>query len=217
MPLRLAVTLLLGLALAFTAGCTAPLTPQDVADRFWRAVITGHPAKIRRYVLTHQRAQLEGDAEILAVGDYELGRVVIDGPRADIETTVTLAGDTPVPVTVSTRLAQEDGTWRVDYEATVAGISAQSELARVIGQIGELGNTLRDGLEQSVEEMSKALPAIERELSQLEARIRQRMPELRAKIEQFARQLERSLEQPPAAPAPEAPPGAPPEGETIAL
>lgn len=197
--------------------CAEPLGPQEVADRFWRAVVTQHPGKIKRYVLARQRAALDGEPELLAIAEYGLGRAIIDGDRASIETRVVLAGDTPVPVTIDTRLEREDETWRVDYESTVDEISRQGDLARVIEQIGVIGNALKDGVEQSVDEMSRALPALEQELSRLESEIRQRMPELREKVEDFARRLEDALRSPPPD-RPREPPAAPPAADdTIAL
>ena len=189
-------SLILALAVLLTA-CTPPLTPTQVSDRFWRAVVSEHPAKLERYVLARDRTLLNEDTTLLPVASYTLGRVLIDGEQASVATTITLAGDTPVTLELDTALAREQEAWRVDYRRTADALSAQSDLARVIGQIGALGDTLRQGVEQSVEDMRKALPVIERELSRIEDKLRQQVPALRERFDRFARELEEALQAPP--------------------
>ncbi|MCB1745791.1 MAG: hypothetical protein H6977_05525 [Gammaproteobacteria bacterium] len=193
------------LALLLLGGCVKPLAPQDVADRFWRAVVAGQPAKTRRYVLTRDRDQIEQGEELLPISRYALGRIVIDGDNASVATEITLDGDQPVTLDIDTVMAREQGQWRIDYEATVAEISARGELAQIIQQIGAIGDTLKQGVEQSVDEMKRALPTIESELRRLEGEIKQRVPELREKLDAFSRSLEEALKQRPPPPAPNPP------------
>ena len=194
------------ISLAMLSGCARPLPPQDVADRFWRAVITQHPAKIRRYVREEDQATLKDDPEILPVSEFELGRVVIDGESATIETRITLDADKPVALKIDTELVREGERWRVDYTATIDDISTQSQLAQVIGQIENIGGAIADGIDKSVDEMKKMLPEIERQLSRIEAEIKQRMPELRERLEEFSKSIEESLKLPPEEQGPPAPP-----------
>ncbi|MGE0482733.1 MAG: hypothetical protein AB7Q81_01190 [Gammaproteobacteria bacterium] len=202
------------LALAMLGGCVKPLAPQDVADRFWRAIVAKQPAKTRRYVLERDRDQVRQGDEVLPISRYALGRIVIDGESASVATEITLDGDQPVTLTIDTVMAREDGQWRIDYQATVAEISSRGELARIIQQIGNLGETLKQGVQQSMDDMKRALPAIENQLRQLEGEIRQRVPELREKLDTFSRSLEDAIRQ-----APPVTPPAPPadRDEPIAL
>ena len=211
--------LLLLVACAVLGACSEPLPPQDVADRFWRAVVAQQPATIARYVVARDRALLDQDSSILPISAYELGRIVIDDARASVSTQVTLDGDTPVTLGIETRLIEEEAGWRVDYQETVAALSAQGDLARVIEKIGAIGETVRRGVEQSADEMKRALPTIERELSRLEAEISQRVPELRSRLEAFAKSIEDALRRAPPAmeqPAP-SPEPMPDPNATIAL
>lgn len=211
--LRYCLPLMLGFLLS---ACAEPLGPEQVADRFWRAVVAQQPMKIARHVTARDRARLDQSSEILPVAAYEFGRIVIDGTTAMVSTRVTLAGDTPVTLAIDTRLVQEESIWLVDYQTTMENLSAQGELARVIAQIGAIGETVQRGVDQSVEEMRKALPAVERELARIEEAIRQRVPELRSRLEAFANQLEEALKKPPPDSPPRDPVEQPPEG-TIAL
>lgn len=188
------VSFLLVLA-SLLLGCAEPLQPADVTDRFWRAVITRHPAKIKRYVLPAAHDQLEDAKSLLPVSTFELGQILIDGDEARVVTTLSLDGDTPVPVTINTHLQRINNQWLVDYDATVSAITEQSELARMMQQIGKIGETLQQGIEQSVDQMKQTLPAITDELSRLESKIEQSLPELQEKLEAFSRQIEESIKQ----------------------
>lgn len=203
----------LSIALLLGAACAPNLGPQDVAERFWRATVAQQPATAARYVAARDRDLVARGLDVLPVAQYSFGRVLIENEQAAVATEVTLAGDTPVTLLLDTRLLRESGTWRVDYEATMQAISAQSELAGIIARIGTLGETLRDGIEQSTAELERALPALERELSRLEAEIRQHVPALRERLRDFTRQLEKAFE-----PPPRPPPSTPPPAEdAIAL
>ncbi|GEM_PF-1377855 len=194
------------------AGCAQQLTPQDVADRFWRAVVTGHPAKIRRYVLAEDRELLEAGAELLPITAFKLGRVVIDGDAASIETDLTIDGDPPLEIKIETRLQRDNQRWLVNYAAATEQFSVQSNLSEIIGKIGAMGEALQNGIEESVDEFNQSLPAIEKELGRIESEIKQHIPELREKLEMFSRQIEQALKSPP----PETPPEPVPDG-AIAL
>ena len=181
------------LALMLVGGCGQPLSPQDVSDRFWRAVMTREPAKIRRYVQAADRDALSSDTDILPVSAYELGRTVIDAENAEIDTRVTLSGDQPLTVDIKTVLIEETGQWKIDYQATIANISMRSELAQVIDQIEDFGEMLKDGIDKSIDDFKDVLPDIERELSRIESEIKQQVPALRKRLEEFSKRLEESL------------------------
>jgi hypothetical protein len=209
-----ATNALLSSVLVLIAACSPSLGPQDVAERFWRATVAQQPATAARYVVARDRDLVSGGLDVLPVAHYSFRRVVIENERATVATEVTLAGDAPVALLLDTRLQREDDTWRVDYQATMQAISAQSELAAVIARIGTLGEALRDGIDQSTAELERALPALERELARLEAEIRQRVPALRERLREFTRQLEKAFEPPPPRPTPSTPP---PAADAIAL
>ncbi|MEQ8231168.1 MAG: hypothetical protein RLW61_02360 [Gammaproteobacteria bacterium] len=206
------LALLLLVTWALTA-CTQPRSPSEVSEQFWRAVLSGDPAALEPYVLARDRALLDGGDTLLPVAGFTLGRVVIDADDASVQTGLTLAGDTPVTLEIDTVLRREDDAWRVDYRETVDAVRRRGELAQVIGRIGALGEALERGVEQSMDEMRRVLPAIENELSRIERELQQQVPALRERFESFARELEKSLER---APPESAPPPPPPEG-TIAL
>ncbi len=194
-------------------GCTQQLTPHDVAERFWRAAISEHSAKIKRYVLAKDRASLDSESKLLPIADFSLGRIVIDGDASTIDTSVTLDSDQPVTINIDTRLRFEEDQWRVDYAATANEISRHGQLAGVIDQIATIGDALKEGIDKSVDELNRAMPTIERELRRLESEFKQKLPELRQELRNFSKQIDEALKQP-KTPAPLTPDG---EGGTIAL
>lgn len=208
--------LLLAAVCVLLGACAQDLPPQDVTERFWRAVVTGHPDKLQRYVRDSDRAAATDGAGLLGVSAVEFGRTVIDGERASVETRVTLSGTQPLTLPLETTLVREGDTWRIDYPSTVAPISRDGEIATVIEHIEQLGDQLKQGIDRSVGELSAAIPQVEQELSRIERAFKQRVPALREQVEAFARRLEEAMKQAPAMPKP-APPPADAPGSTQAI
>jgi hypothetical protein len=182
-----------------------------VADRFWQAAVAGEAARMREHVRGVDQARLGDTAKLLPLRQFTLGRTVIDGDTATVDTRVVLGSASPVTLDIETRLVREGEQWRVDYAATTRSISERGELADVIRQIERLGERLKDGVDQSVDELKRALPALQSELSRIEADIRHKLPELRRRLEEFSRRLQESLRTTPE------PPETPPPDGTLAV
>jgi predicted nuclease with TOPRIM domain len=126
---------------------------------------------------------------VLPVKSFELGRMVIEGDRAEIETRVEMAGDTPMNLQLTTVLVRAGSVWRIDYEATVRDISRDSELAKILEQLRQLGARVGADLNRSIDELKNAIPKLESELSKIEKDIRAQVPELRKRLEELAKEL----------------------------
>lgn len=196
------------LALA-VLGCAPRLDPLEVSERFWSAVAAGDAAAARAHVAPRTAPEAGLGGELLPISDARLGRAVIEGDRARVETTVTLDADRPLDVPLETVLLRERERWRVDYAATVEGLRESDGLARVLrgfrDAFDELGATLGREVERSVSEIERALPELKRELERAEREIRARVPELERRLEELRRALEEALEpalEPPPADAP---------------
>jgi hypothetical protein len=204
--------MLILLPLLLATACSEALPPQDVADRFWRAVVTRHPDKVKRWVRAADQGAVTDAASLPRVNRFELGRVVIEGGQASVATRVVLDAAQAQEMPLTTSLVQEDGAWRVDYQAVLAAVSGNDEMAEALRQLERLGDTLKDGIDRSVEGLEQALPKIEEELARFEAEFKERLPELRERIEEFRRRFEESLE-----PAPAPPQLSPPAGEPVEI
>lgn len=195
------IALLLVLSLA---ACGKPSTPVEVATQFWTAIQAGDPGAVKRHVTAAEAASLESVEQILPITDAELGRIVIDGRAATIDTKITVSGDKPLEFPLKTYLVVEDEDWKVDYSRTIEAVGNAGKLASVINKVHEFGDTLQQGIERSVQELEHTLPQIEQELSRIEEQIKQHVPELRKRLEQFTQELEEAMKRPPA-PSPPVP------------
>ena len=188
------------------AACSKPSTPVEVASGFWSAIEAGDARMVKRRITAVEAASLESLDDVLPISGAELGRIIIDGREATIDTTVTVTGDKPLEFPLKTYLVLEDEDWKVDYGRTIEAVANAGKLAAVIDKVHEFGNTLQQGIERSVQELEHTLPQIEQELSRIEDQIKQHAPELRKRIEQFTQELEEAMKRPPK-PAPPIDPG----------
>jgi len=190
--------LVLLLAAALALGACKEMSPLEVARGFWDAAAKDDQAAMRRYVAPGTWPPEQQHAHLLAVGGARFGRIVIDGDRASIDTTVSVRGDRPLDVPLETRLVRDDGAWRVDYHATVAPLAADGALARFLQELRRSGERLARALDESADGLRRSLPGLDRDLRGIEEELRHRIPELRERIEEFSRRLEDALRPPPA-------------------
>ncbi|MFT4582755.1 MAG: hypothetical protein ACI8XZ_002509 [Gammaproteobacteria bacterium] len=183
--------------LALCGACAKDLTPQEVASHFWNAVQNGDAAEVRRYITAAQALSLKSLDGVLPISKSAFKRAVTEGTTAYVDTTITVTSDKPLDFPLKTYLLLEDKQWKVDYEKTISSVETAGRLAGVISRIHEFGTALQQGIDRSVKEFENTVPQIEQELSRLEAQIKQHVPELRKRLDNFARDLEESLKDPP--------------------
>jgi len=189
------ITCVISLLLVAT-GCAANPSPLEVSEGFWNGVKEQDAAAVSRYVTAASQESLKQQdpaRNILPIKQVTLGRTVIEGDHAWVDTTVEVAGDEPFHLSLRTVLQQENRQWKVDYNATVASITSDSAVGRVLGDLSVLSRQFTDQLNQSLEQAQKALPEIEREIGKIESELRQKLPELRQRMEELMRQLEEAL------------------------
>ena len=189
------ITCVISLLLVAT-GCAANPSPLEVSEGFWNGVKEQDAAAVSRYVTAASQESLKQQdpaRNILPIKQVTLGRTVIEGDHAWVDTTVEVAGDEPFHLSLRTVLQQENRQWKVDYNATVASITSDSAVGRVLGDLSVLSRQFTDQLNQSLEQAQKALPEIEREIGKIESELRQKLPELRQRMEELMRQLEKAL------------------------
>ena len=180
---------LLPLMFILLASCAAPPGPAETATQFWRALMAGNSDALRQLVRDEDRELLDGGRSVLPVHAFTLGHMVVEGSRAEIATRLSVAGDTPVNLEVTTVLAQIGNQGRADYARTTRDLSHDSELAKMIEHLRQLAARAGTGLNRSLDELKDALPALESELSNIEKDIRAQVPELRKRLEELGRQL----------------------------
>ncbi len=194
------IGLLALLIITFLSACSPPADPRQVATEFWQAQQRGDADRVHRLVRESDTAKLDSGLTVLPIRAFELGGLRLDGDRAELDTRVTLAGDDALHVDVVTVLIREHDAWRVDYADTVRDITTDSPLAKLITRVQELTTRFGAGVNQSLEELKRALPKLESELSTIEKDIRGQVPELRRRLDELLRDLPKARPTPPASP-----------------
>jgi chromosome segregation ATPase len=129
----------------------------------------------------------------LPLDEISLGKTIIDGEQAWVDTEVVIAGDDSFRLPLKTVLLKENKQWKVDYNATMHSISRGSSVARVLGSIANLSEKFSNELNRSLDEIQKIIPEVEEEIGKIEENISKKLPELRKRIEEILQQLEEAL------------------------
>ncbi|HSR62587.1 MAG TPA: hypothetical protein VLN56_04195 [Gammaproteobacteria bacterium] len=182
------------LLVLLASGCAAKLTPMQVSEKFWEAV-KNKDTNAARHFVTEDARNRDLTENILPLEEVTLGRTVIDGEQAWVDTTVVISADKPFTLPLKTVLLQENERWKVDYDATVASVSKGSHAARVISGISDLSRQFTEELNRSMDDIQRSLPQLQKELEKLENNLREKLPELRQQMQEFLRQLEEALGQ----------------------
>ena len=197
----------------FITSCNEGLYPIDVAEGFWRAVKDKDTKAIQKYSTNNSLKEDEPGENILPLDEITLGKTVIDGETAWVDTMVTISGDKPFTIPLRTELIRENKRWKVDYDATIKLVSQGSAVSNVINSIRNMSKDLAEELNQSMEEMQKAIPEVTEELNQsmeeiqktipevveevekIEESLLEHVPELKKQIEEFIRDLKDAIEE----------------------
>lgn len=186
------------LILLLTA-CSDVADPRPIATEFWRAQQAGDRARLRELVREEDLPSLDHGPAVLAISAFELGEPRLRDERAEFDTRITIAGEDALHLSLVTILVRSGDSWRVDYASTVRNITTDSPLAKVISRIQDLTTRLGAGVNQSLEELKRALPKLESELSTIEKDIRNQVPELRRRLDELMRDLPSAKPAPPPA------------------
>ena len=167
---------LLILSVALLFACAGQPTPEEVASRFWNAVVNNDEKALDKYAAKRTLS----DPGLLSNKDgmlksVEVKAATIAGDRAEAPT--VLIGEsngrqTRLPVT--TFLVREEGRWKVDGQRSVNALVAASvnlmmnDISGNIAELGQsLGNSVSSGLREFIGALNQQVPAIKKELSQL--------------------------------------------------
>jgi len=177
----------------FITGCDEVLYPIDVSEGFWRAVKNKDINAIKKYSTEDSLTGDELSENILPLDEIILGKTVIDGDGAWVDTTVTISADKPYTLPIKTVLIRENKQWKVDYQATMKWVSKGSSVYSVISSIKNMTEELAAELSQSMEDIQKAIPEIKKEVERIEESLLEHVPELKKQIEEFVKDLEEAI------------------------
>lgn len=177
----------------FMTGCAEGLYPIDVSEGFWRAVKDKDIKAIEKYSTEDSLTGDELSENILPLDEIVLGKTVIDGDGAWVDTTVTISGDKPYTLPIKTVLIRDKRQWKVDYQATMKWVSKGSSIYSVISGIRNMSEALAEELNQSMEDIQKAIPEIKEEVEEIEESLLEHVPELKKQIKEFVDDLEEAI------------------------
>ncbi len=186
-----------------TSGCSESKPPQEIARYFWGAIVAKETDTAHKYATTASEDTIDLLEEQFNVTNVTLGKILIDGDKTTIETTIKMSksgSDETVPA--QTILVKEKGVWKVDYGQTKATFSIHFAFTEMLHNIQRFGNTFSENLEKSLEDLKQNMPEIEKRLNELSTtaseRIReaweQYLPEIKKKVEEFRKELEKALQ-----------------------
>lgn len=195
---------LLLLCILITAACSQPRTPQDVAARFWKSIQAMDLNMLYKNVASDTVKKYKLD-DMPAIGRVFLGETMIEGDRAWVETAVEMRDRGNMEVPARTILVSQNNQWKVDYDATVQSLSFNNDIADLFSHMEELGDEFMESFNNVIDEYQKTVPEVERELKKLEENIKSQIPEMKKRLEGFARELDKAIKKPPPPPEPEQP------------
>jgi len=184
-------------------GCFGHESPQDVTREFWEAVITHNVDDAIEYSTLVDATSYDGFNKKWNGYQAVMGKIVIDGNQAEVETELSRLNDTGKNhQKLNTYLVKQDGQWKVDYVRTAESIDGGA-LGRFLGQLDELGKKLSDTLKDSSDKFSVEMQHLENELKTLaksagdEANkiVEQYGTELKKSIEELAESIDRALKE----------------------
>ncbi|MEE9190186.1 MAG: hypothetical protein V3U16_05405 [Candidatus Neomarinimicrobiota bacterium] len=150
---------------------------------------------IQKYSTNNSLKEDELGENILPLDEITLGKTVIDGDSAWVDTTVTISGDRPFTIPLRTELIRENKRWKVDYDATIKLVSHGSAVSNVINSIRNMSKDLAEELNESMEEIQKTIPEVTEEVEKIEESLLEHIPELKKQIEEFVRDLKDAIEE----------------------
>ena len=184
------------------SACGDPRSPEEVAADFWKSIQARDLNLLYKNVDRGTVKKYKLD-DMPAVGKVYLGDAVIEQDSARVETTVEITDGTPMEIPVKTFLVRKKKYWKVDYDETVQSVTMNNRIARLFSNARQAGDKFMDQFNEIIDEYQKTLPDVQRELRKLENSIKLQIPEIKDRIEKFARELDKALKPPPPpAPAP---------------
>lgn len=183
--------LLLGLTLLLS-GCLGPKTPQAVTQAFWQAVVENHADDVAKYSTLADPKAFDGFGQHWGGFTPALGKIVIDGDQASVETRFAApAGSEKASREVTTYLVREKGEWKVDYKTTAQAVQGGA-LGVLFGRLNQLGGELSKSLDASVKDLNVEMERLSQKLKAMSDSFSQQASQI---IDKHAQQLQAIMQE----------------------
>ena len=173
------------LSLLFLLSACFGQQPEDVAKRYWNAVIQGDANALHELAATNSQSNVNRISQPDAGSKVGFRETTVEDDGATVVTEVHwVDGDTTVDVALQTVLVKEDGSWKVDIVKTRRSLYAG------------LFNNAFASLSESIEEGATALQHIGEDIADdINRELLKAGKELQQQTEQASRELQEMLEQ----------------------
>ena len=175
--------------------CYQALLPDQVADKFWLAIVANDKEGIKKHSTLFWNAEMIDQQQMPKVESFNLETIVINDNKAEIDTVLYLHDLKDHPVNIITYLIQTDGVWKVNYQKTLQQLEPK-KFNDAIEELSELGEKLSDEINRSLDELNEAIPKIEDEITEFEKKLEKGLPEFKQKIDELVKKLEQLLSLP---------------------
>lgn len=176
----------------FLSGCFGPKTPQEVSQAFWQAVIEHDANGVVKYSTLSNAQAFDGFGLDWKGYKPALGKVVIDGDEARIETRFNgLAGSAAGNRHCETYLVRQNGTWKVDYKMTGNDLRGGA-LGALFGHLQQMGNELSKSLDATAKQLNADMERLGHKLQDMADSFSQQAGPI---IDKHARELQDIMRQ----------------------
>lgn len=159
--------------------------PQDVANRYWNAVLSGDTDTLRDVAAQNSQSNVNRISQPDDGSNVSFGKTTIEDDEATVETTVHwLDGDSTMDIRLQTALVNEEGKWKVDIIKTRRSLYAG------------LFNNAFSSLSDSIEEGATALQRMGKDIADdVNREVLKAGKELQKQTEQASKELEEMLDE----------------------
>lgn len=186
------------------SGCYAEKPPQEVTQKFWRAIVVQDIENARKYTTKATR----GLVDVPSTAQFRSATITFDkitiyNNTTAIETNLQVyKNDTETTVIpLQTILKQEDGEWKVDYQETRESIVHPDTVSDIAKDLQKLGKKLSDHMDEALEEVRQKIPEYEEKLRKLgvaasrkmEEAVQRQLSEIKKGIEELGNILDEVL------------------------
>jgi len=184
-------------------GCFGPDSPQDVAQEFWKSVITEQVDDVIEYSTLLDANNYNSFNQKWGGYQVVIGKIMINGNLAEVETTLShINHSSETQKKLTTYLIKQDTNWMVDYARTAKSLEGDA-FSHLLGQINQLGQNLSDTLLESSEKFNIEMQRLENELTlladstsnEVNKILEQHGTELKKQIEELANSIDRALKE----------------------
>lgn len=183
--------------------CTAPKTPQEVTQAFWKAVIEGDAEDAAQYSTLAHSDHFDGFKVEWKNYHPTWGKVIIDGDEAMVESTFESPANSGLENrSFTTYLTRREEVWLVDYDRTAASMTGGA-FGDLLDTFDQFGRSLSQQFNETKEEAQIQLDALLKKLEEAQVELSNKglktleeyTKHLRSTLQELEQSIQKALEE----------------------